>query len=114
MATSDHELDIPSSTFIPPPIHARFFQELLVIHRSGNPTLLESSHLRKKTDSNRLAIAVRFTILDSLLRDFDVLHLAAEVYFFNLIAIHNDRSGLCLSALILPLDGCFGDNFSIP
>src|SRR5580700_9561421 len=113
MATSDHELDIPSSTFIPPPIHARFFQELLVIHRSGNPTLLESSHLRKKTDSNRLAIAVRFTILDSLLRDFDVLHLAAEVYFCNLIPIDNDSGSLRLGAFVLPLDGRSRNHFAV-
>jgi hypothetical protein len=113
MATSDHELNIPSSTFIPPPIHTRFLRQLLVINRSGNPTLLESSHLLKKTDSNRLAIAVRFATLDSLSSDFDVLHLAAEVYFCNLIPIENDSGSLRLGAFVLPLDGRFRNHFAV-
>jgi hypothetical protein len=63
MASSDHELNISSSTLIPSPIHTRTFRELRVIHRSENPIFSDNQHLRKKADSNRRPIAVRFTTL---------------------------------------------------
>ena len=60
-----------------------------------------------------MAIAVRFTNLDLLLGDFDVLHLAAEVYFCNLIPIDDDSGGSWLDAFVLPLDGSFRNHFAV-
>jgi hypothetical protein len=113
MATSAHELNISSSTFIPSPIHTNNVHELLVFYSSENPIFPRKCTSAKNNGQQSRVIAVRFTNPDSLLGDFGVLHLAAEVDLFNLIPIHKDSGGFRLGAFGLPLDGSFRNHFAV-